>query len=279
MMKVNTMIKVLMDSNIDPKALVWKPFGVIPVDSHEEIEILETADINSQVFREQIDFFEAVIQDITGIYDYTKGVTPTRQERVGTMYSIQSVGEARIKLLMLTMDYMGIRPLLKYLTLLNCYHLPSGSEYRISGKNNAEFGRVFADALKMDYDFEAKYASMEPALSKENRIANLLQLSQLWQMDPYVNNYEFKKAILELADMPQPDRFLRDPRMVAQMLAQQQTQALLPDIIREESKQKQIETKGAFDLEKTNRKIAGDLAKSILTTQEKPEQKPSTRKS
>ena len=278
MMKVNSMIKVLMDSNVDPATLVWKPFGIIPVDTHEDIEVVEVPDINAQVFREQIDFFEDVIQDITGIYDYTKGVTPARQERVGTMYSIQAMGEARIKLLMMTMDYMGMRPMLKYLTLLNCHHLPSGMEYRVSGKTDAQFGRVFSDALKMDYDFESKYAAMEPALAKEARIQNLLQLSQLWQMDPYVNNYEFKRAILELSDMPQPDRFLRDPRAVAQMMAEQETKALLPDIMQHEAKTKQTEMKITGDLEKTNRKIAGDLAKAMLTASEGKD-KPSTRKS
>jgi hypothetical protein len=169
---------------------------------------------------------------MTGIYDYSKGVTPERQEHVGTMYSVQSVAQNRIKLLLMTMDYMGIRPLLKYMMLLNTYHLPSGFEYRISGKpqpgQGQGFGRAFGSDMHIDYDFEAKYASMDPALAKEARVSQLLQYSQIWQQDPYVNHYQFKKAILELTDMANPERFLNDPQQVQKMLEEQYMKELIP---------------------------------------------------
>lgn len=231
MMKVNTMLKVHVDSNINPKNLVWKPFGIIPVEDMDEVQPLEVADYSSPIYQEQIQFLDAIVQDMTGIYDYSKGVTPQRQEHVGTMYSIQSVAANRIKLLLMTMDYMGIRPLLKYMMLLNTYHLPSGFEYRISGQNQQPgFGRAFGSDMHIDYDFEAKYAAMDPALAKEARVSQLLQYSQVWQQDPAVNHYEFKKAILELTDMANPDRFLNDPRQVQQMLEQQYMRELMPQL-------------------------------------------------
>jgi hypothetical protein len=151
------------------------------------------------------------------------------------MYSIQSVGANRIKLLLMTMDYMGMRPLLKYMMMLNTYHLPSGFEYRISGKQQQQqqgqqFGRAFGSDMHIDYDFQAKYASMDPALSKESRIQNLLQYSANWQQDPYVNHYEFKKAILELTDMANPDRFLNDPQQVQKMLEDQYMKEMMPQM-------------------------------------------------
>lgn len=231
MMKVNTMIKVLADSDIDPRSLVWKPFGIIPVDDMDEVQLFETPDYSSHTYNEQIQFFESIIQDVTGIYDYSKGVTPERQEHVGTIYSIQAVAEARIRLLLLTMDYMGIRPLLKYMMVLNTYNLPSGFEFRITGKGQqTQFARVFGSDLHIDYDFEAKYAAMEPALAKENRIQQLLQYAQIWQQDPTVNHYEFKRAILELTDMANPDRFLRDPQEVAREMQEQEMKQLIPQI-------------------------------------------------
>lgn len=255
MMKVNTMIKVLIESDIDPAALTWKPFGVIPVDSMGDIEMFDSPDYNAQVFREQIDFFENVIQDITGIYGYTKGVTPSRQEHVGTIYSLQAVGEARIKLLMLTMDYMGFRPLLKYMMVLNMYNLPSGFEFRIGGRQGEnQFARIFGPDLHIDYDFEAKYASMEPALAKEMRLQQLLQYAQIWQQDPSVNNYELKRAVFEMMDFPQPDRFLRDPREVAQMQEQAEMKAMIPKLGELASKEK-IQTQ----------KSQTEIVKALLT--------------
>ncbi len=269
-MKVNTMVKVLIDSEIDPSSLVWKPFGIIPVETMEDVQTLDTPDYSSQVFREQIEFFEKVIQDVTGIYDYTKGVTPERQEHVGTMYAMQSVGEARIKLLLLTMDYMGFRPLLKYLMLLNVYNLPSGFEFRLGGRQGDEqFGRVFGQDLHIDYDFEAKYAAMEPALAKEMRIQQLMQYAQVWQQDPMVNNYELKKAIFELMDFSQPDRFLRDPREVAK----EQQQRMMAEVSKE---MKGLEAKAKMQQEtnKSQEKMATErtqveIVKALLSDHQK----------
>jgi len=234
MMKVNTMIKVHVDSNINPKNLVWKPFGIIPVEDMDEVQPMEVADYSSGIYQEQIGFLDNIVQDMSGVYDYSKGVTPERQEHVGTMYSVQAVGANRVKLLLMTMDYMGIRPLLKYMMMLNTYHLPSGFEYRISGKTpqgqQKGFGRAFGSDMHIDYDFEAKYASMDPALAKEARVSQLLQYSQIWQQDPAVNHYEFKKAILELTDMANPERFLNDPQQVQKMMQEQYMREQAPQM-------------------------------------------------
>ncbi len=258
MMKVNTMIKVISDADIDPRSLVWKPFGIIPVESHDDIELLDTPDYTGHTFNEQIQFFESIIQDVTGIYDYAKGVTPERQERVGTITSLQSVAQNRVKLLILTMDYMGIRPLLKFMMMLNTHHLPSGFEFRVTDAVEGEqFKRVWGSDLHVDYDFEARYAAMEPALAKESRIQNLLQFAQAWQGDPYVNQYEFKKAALELVDMVNPDKFLNDPQQVKQQMQQQAMQEMMSKIA-----PTQIQTEGNKEIADMKAKV--DMAKALV---------------
>ena len=251
MMKVNTMLKVDVNSDIDPRSLVWKPFGIIPVESMDEVEIMQQPDFNSQIYREQIEFLEGIIQDATGVYDYSKGVTPSRSEYVGTMVSIQSVAESRIRVLLMTMDYMGIRPLLKYMMLLNVYNLPSGYEFRLMGQNQQPtFRRAFGSDLSIDFDFEAKYAAAEPALAKQNRINMLLQYAQMWQQDPMVNQYEFKKAVLELHDMIDPDRFLRDPQQVAMEQEQAYIRQMLPQIGQAKMQQQMQREKNQTELVK-----------------------------
>jgi hypothetical protein len=123
--------------------------------------------------------------------------------------------------------------------LLNCYNLPSGFEFRVSGSEGGQqqFNTVFGDALHLDYDFEAKYAAMEPALAKEYRINQLLQFSQMWAQDPSVNQYEFKRAVFELLDWAQPERFLTDPKQLAQMQQQQQQMAIMPQLLEQKHEQ------------------------------------------
>ena len=233
MMTMHSMLKVKEDSDIDPAALIWKPFGIVPVQDMGDIEPLVVPDMfTSGAFREQENFFEETISDMTGMYPYNMGQTPQRQEKVGTIYSIQSMGEARTKLLLMTMDHAGFRPFLKYMMLLNTYHLDPETEARINTNMGQEFSPLFAGDYHTSYDFSARYTAMEPALGKQARAQMLLQLLPMFMQSPYTQHYQWQKAILELFDFHDSDRYLKTPDMVMkeqQMMAQQAAQAKLQE--------------------------------------------------
>jgi hypothetical protein len=92
MMRLAQMIRVDPDSDVDPKSLTWRPFGLFQA-AEGEVEPLIMPDYNSNLFMEQEKFLENTIQDLTGMYDYNMGQTPQRQERVGVVNSIQSMGD------------------------------------------------------------------------------------------------------------------------------------------------------------------------------------------
>jgi hypothetical protein len=226
MMLVNHMLKVKEDSEIDPKYLVWKPFGLIPVEEMDDVQPLITPDISqSRVFKEQESFFEETLSDMIGVYPYNMGQTPPRQERVGTIYSLQSMGEARTRLLMMTMDHQGFRPLLHYMMYLNMLHLDPKVEARINSNRGVSFSPLFSGDLHVDYDFSARYTAMEPALGKHFRAQQLIQYAQMWQDSPYLQQHQFMKAIMELLDFHDSETYLKTPQQVAQEQRQQQEQA------------------------------------------------------
>lgn len=250
-MLVNQMLKVREDSDIDPASLIWKPFGLIPVEEMTDVEPLMIPDVGqTQVFREQEQFFDATIQDMTGVYDFMKGTTPQRQERVGVVYSLQSVGEARTKLLLMTMDHTGIRPLLKYMMILNTYHLPHGAEYRFADKEGDNFGQVFAGDIHPDFDFSARYTSMEPALGKQFRAQQLLQLAQIWQQDPTLQHYQWKKSILELLDNKDSDRYLKTPEQLMREQQQAVQMQMMAAAQETDADMKLEQLKGNLDIQK-----------------------------
>lgn len=250
-MLVNQMLKVREDSDVDPASLIWKPFGIIPVEEMGDVEPLVIPDVGqTQVFREQEQFFDATIQDMTGVYDYSKGVTPQRQERVGVVYSLQSMGEARTKLLLMTMDHMGIRPLLKYMMILNTYHLPHGAEYRFADKEGDNFGQVFAGDIHPEFDFSARYTSMEPALGKQFRAQQLLQLAQIWQQDPTLQHYQWKKSILEMLDYQDSDRYLKTPEQLMKEQQQAVQMQMMTAAQEVEGEMKVEQLKGDLDIQK-----------------------------
>jgi hypothetical protein len=242
-MQINQMIKVQEDADIDPAALVWKPFGIIPVQDMNDVQPMQLPDFNSNLFMEQESFYKATIQDIMGMYDYNMGVTPTRQERVGVVYGIQSMGEARAKLMLQSMDYLGIRPLLKYMMVLNTFHLPSGFEYRITNKDENTFGRVFGSDIHPDFDFSARYTAMEPALGKQARADRLIQLAALWKDNPWINQYQWNKTMAELNDIQEAELIMKKPEQFQQEMQQQSQMA-----IQAQQMQRQFETEGKLKI-------------------------------
>ena len=258
MMLVNSMMKIRQDSDIPPESLVWKPYGIIPVDEMSDVEPLITPDVSqSQVFREQEEFFSSTLDDMLGMYAYNQGQTPQRQEHVGTMYSLQSMGEARTKLLMMTMDHTGFRPLLEYMMLLNVWHLDNKTEARINTPNGQGFTPLFAGDIHTGYDFSARYTATEPALGKHFRSQQLIQYAQMWQQSPYLQHHQFMKAVLELMDFHDTDKFLKSPQQVQQEMMQQQQQMMQSAVM-------QTQQEIAVEGEKNKGKAFQELIKGLM---------------
>lgn len=275
MMMINQMIKVNINADIDPRALTWKPFGLVPVEDMNDVQPFAIPDYNTNMFREQEDFYQNTIHDLTGMYPYNMGQTPQRQERVGTIYSIQQMGEARAKLMLMSMDYLGIRPLLKYMMVLNTFHLPSGFEYRVTDQEQQQsFGQIFGSGIHPDFDFAARYTSMEPALGKQFRAQQLVQMAQMWTQSPWINQYQMIKTMMELLDIREADTLLKSPQQFQQEMAEQQKtqmmQAQMPlKLQAEKTKGKLEEGKQEFVKEKSlqEQQFGYDLALEAIKQQ------------
>ena len=259
LMSVNPMLQVQEDSDIPPEALITKPWGIIPVPIiNETVAPLVFPDANYiNTFKEQEEFFRTTIEDMTGMYRYNMGSTPSRQEHVGTIYSLQAMGEARTKLLLMTMDYQGFQSLLKYFMLLNTWHLPDGFEARVSTNQGDQFMPLFAGDIHPDYDFTVRYTSMEPALGKQFRAQQLIQYAQMWAESPYLQHYEFMKAIMELLDFHASDRFLKTPQQVAQEQQQMVMQAVQKEML-------DARIQDELEANKQKRELERDVTKGML---------------
>ena len=257
-MLTNQMLKVRNGADIPPESLIWKPFGLVPVDEMDDVAPLEVGDMfQSGAFREQEQFFEETISDITGIYPYGMGQTPPRQEHVGTIHSLQSVGQARQRLLMMTMDHQGFRPFLKHMMLLNAWHLDPKTEARINTNQGTEFRPLFAEDLHVGYDFSARYTGMEPALGKMFRAQQLIQYAQMWQQSPFLQHYQFMRTILEMLDFHDTDKYLKTPQQVQQEMQQQAQQATQAEMMGFEAQDK-------MQARQSERELTRDVVKGLL---------------
>ena len=258
-MGINSMMRVDPNWQGDPGSLVWRPFGLIEA-AQGEIAPLIIPDHAQGMFMEQEAFFKDTIQDLMGMYDYNMGATPNRQERVGVVYGIQAMGEARAKLMLMTADYQGLRPWLKYLMLLNTFHLPNGFEYRISAGDQNQFSRIFSGDIHPEYDFAARYTSMEPALGKQARLQQLMNLAQIMLQNPWINQYQWWKTIFELGDIREAEVMLKTPQQFMQeQQAQQQAQMMGAQMqLQAEKMKQQWETEGS--IVKSNQDYQEDTA-------------------
>ncbi len=258
-MLTNQMLKVKNDADIPPESLIWKPFGIVPVDEMDDVAPLEVGDMfQSGAFREQEQFFEETISDITGIYPYGMGQTPPRQEHVGTIYSLQSVGQARQRLLLMTMDHQGFRPFLKHMMLLNAWHLDPNTEARINTSQGEQFIPLFPDDMHVGYDFSARYTGMEPALGKQFRAQQLIQYAQMWQQSPYLQHYQFMRTILEMLDFHDTDRYLNTPEQVAQQMQMQAQQATQAEMMG-------YQMQDTMNARQSERELTRDVVKGLLS--------------
>ncbi len=176
---------------------------------------------------------------------------------VWTGNSLQAMGEARIKLLLMTMDYQGFQPLLKYMMLLNTWHLPDNFEARINGPQGMSFSPMFAGDIHPDYDFTARYTSMEPSLGKHFRAQTLLQYYQIWSQSPYLQQYEFMKSIMEMMDFYDTDKYLKTPQQVSQEQQQMMQQQI-------QMKALELQGKDHLAASQSKRNLERDVVKQLM---------------
>ena len=259
-MMANQMYYVREDADIDPAALVSKPAGLIPVEDPSNPDVVPVPmfdNTQSNVFREQEQFFENTISEMTGEYPYSMGQQPPRQEYVGTMVSLQNVGQARARLLMMTMDHEGFQPLLKHMMRLNTFHLPMGMETRITSGGETGFVPLFSGDMHFDYDFSARYTAMEPALGKYFKAQQLTQYAQMWAESPYLQHDQFIKAILEMMDFSNTEKYLKTREQVMQEQQMQMQQA-------KQMQMQQVAMQDQLDANKSQRESQRDVLKGLM---------------
>ena len=111
--------------------------------------------------------------------------------------------------------------------LLNTFHLPSGFEYRVSDvPGEQQFKQIFGQDIHSDFDYAARYTAMEPALGKQARAQQLVQMAPLMQQNPWINQYQWTKTLLELADVREANQLMKQPQQFQQEMQQQQQAAM-----------------------------------------------------
>jgi hypothetical protein len=94
---------------------------------------------------------------------------------------------------------------------------------------------------------------MEPALGKNARSQQLVQLFGMLQQSPWLNHYQHIKLMYELLDVHESDSLLKTPEQLQQEMEQQQRAQMMAAQM-----EQQLETQGKLAV--GGQKIQGNLA-------------------
>jgi hypothetical protein len=98
---------------------------------------------------------------------------------------------------------------------------------------------------------------MEPALGKMQRGERLVQLAGMWKDNPWINQFQWNKTLLELLDIREADYLLKQPEQFQQEMQQQAQQQMQAKQFEE-----QLETQG--DVQKSQVDSQGRIQKSLV---------------
>lgn len=115
---------------------------------------------------------------------------------------------------------------------------------------------VSKEDIKGEYEFTIEVGSTKP-FNQETRKRDVQELHGLLQGNPHVDSLESTKHILEVYEVPDPERFLKDPQESQQQQQQAQQQAI-------QAEQAKDQPKRDVDLEKTKIKSQTTLQAALI---------------
>jgi hypothetical protein len=209
---MNKMYKVMRGANIDPKQLISRPAGFIEVDTMDDVEEMKFDDVTSSSYNE-----EGVIKDdidkTLGVSDSARGSDPKRRETATTMSILANAASERFRLKVLMIEKTGIEEMTRHIIRMNQQFIDREREIMILGNDDqTETVTVSPEEILGEYDIAAIGSASNPSASKEVQQSQLIQLLNVVQNNPYVNQMEFLTRLFEAFEMKNIPALLQEPQ-------------------------------------------------------------------
>ena len=204
---VNRMWKVLRGADIDYKQLVSRVGGIVEVDDMADLEPLDLQQVDYTSYQE----VEAIQKDIdrtTGSYNYARGEEADRRETATTASILAQSANERFDLKNELMEDMGLKRLGQFLIQLNQQFIDEHKVIRIQGEEGMHFQEIPPEEIRGSFDTMPLGSSISPAVNKEARLNNLINLYNHLRESPYIHHPKMIKKILEAAEIKDVDSLL-----------------------------------------------------------------------
>lgn len=212
------------DINFDN--LISFPGNVILTSDINAIQPLVTPDVTRSAYLEE----EIIKQDIdnaSGEFSYSRGQPPERRETATGIVRLQQASSIRFDTIVKMLEFTFLRNVAKMFLWLDYHFLPPHEFAKIVGVeefqryNGIRFYQQDINEMLRQYHFQPM-GSATTAI-KEVRIQQIMQAYKLFNRDPYINQVELRKMLLDVLEIKNIHRLLQPEQAMA--LAQQAAMA------------------------------------------------------
>lgn len=214
---------------VDPRYLLPIPNGRIPVNSMDDVEIIQPPEVKQDMllFKSLI---EANIEEVSGYYGPQKGYSQQRHTATSDMIFEQQ-GDKRIQADVMTFENLGLVPEAEMCAMLIEQFMPPGTEVRLNGPGGVSFAARSPEDIRGEFEYQVGgiSESIRRSVAQQQYIelfglAN--QATQYVQLPsgqiipvPVLDTYNALKMMYEPAAGKATDRVLYRPEIFGQPLS------------------------------------------------------------
>ena len=206
---MNKMYIVAKDGDVDIKKLINEPGGIIEANYVEAVKWIEQQDITASAYNEAKVITDD-IQNVHGIYDYSKGDSPNQRETATGILSLQEAANVRFKLMIMVMLKSLLNPSVDLMNDLNQQFISDEKVMLLTDKKFVRIENI--DQVSGRYDYEPVGAALE-GLSKYARTQQIINARQIIGNNPGLNLNRIDTEILRLMNVSNPEQYFMQPQV------------------------------------------------------------------
>jgi len=214
-------------ADIDFDNMISYPGNVILSNDVNAIKPLDTRDVTKSAYMEE-DIIKRDMDTATGEYSYSKGEPPERRETATGIIRLQQASNIRFDTIIKMLEFTVLRSIAKMFVWLDYHFLPPEEFAKIVGieefqrYNGMSFYQQDINEMLKQYNFQPMGSSTTAI--KEVRIQQIMQAYKMFNQDPYMDQVELRKMVLDVLDIRNIGRLLKPEQAMAM---QQQQQAMM----------------------------------------------------
>ena len=221
---MNKMFKVRRSADIDESDLVFRPGGIVYVDSFDDIMEFQVTDVTGSSYNEE-QLVKLDMENTLGVPSVVRGVDSARRETATEIVTKASNAGIRFDVKIMLFETLGFKRLARLMDMNNQQFIDDDRLVHLVGPLGAEEWRqIDPTEIVGEFDYRPAGPAIDPVANKELRRQQLTGLMEIAisTQNPYIDMYELTKTLLESFDLRNVEKLLKTQEELQQEMMQQQ---------------------------------------------------------